>query len=209
MIGDEVQHFVGDGVLEVIHLRLASQNGNPVLQVGGRNVGHHAPLEAALEAVFEARNLRRRTVRGEHDLAPRLVECIERVEELLLRLLLAGQHMHVVDEQQVGLTVATLELVHRAFFDGVDHVVQELFGGDICDPHRRIALQDAVGNGLHEVGLAEPGCPVDEERVVRLARGLGDRGGGRSSELVGLADHEMAKRVPIIQLTQNDGIVGL
>ena len=35
-------------------------------------------------------------------------------------------------------------------------------------------LDDLVGDGLHEVRLAEPGVAVDEERVVDLAGRLGD-----------------------------------
>ena len=41
-------------------------------------------------------------VGGEHDLAARLVQGVERVEELLLEALLALDELDVVDEQHVG-----------------------------------------------------------------------------------------------------------
>ncbi len=209
VIGDEVEDLVGDRVLEMIHLRLSAQDGDAVLQVRRRDVGDHSPLETALQAVFKARNLRRRPVGGEHDLAAGFVQCVECVKEFFLRLLLAGEDVDVVDEQQVGLAVTPLEVIHRAVLDGVDDVVEELLGGDICDPDGGVALQDPVGDGLHQVGLSEAGGAIDEERVIRLARRFGDRRGGRGGELVGLADDEMVESISIIQLAQNDGIIGL
>jgi hypothetical protein len=48
---------------------------------------------------------------------------------------------------------------------------------------------------VQQVGLAES-CPsVDEQRVVRLGRSLGDREGGRVSKPVGRPDHEGVERV--------------
>ena len=53
-------------------------------------------------------------VARDDDLLVRLVERVERVEELFLRLRLAGEELDVVDEEQVALlAVARAELVHR------------------------------------------------------------------------------------------------
>ena len=56
-----------------------------------------------------------------------------------------------------------------------------------------------MADGLHQVGLAEPGGAVDEERVVGLAGRLGDgvRGGG--GELVRLADDEGVEGVALVE----------
>src|SRR5207302_8447664 len=43
-------------------------------------------------------------------------------------------------------------------------------------------------DGMREVGLAEAGGAVDEQRVVGLGRRLGDRQGGGVGESVGCAD---------------------
>ena len=56
-------------------------------------------------------------------------------------------------------------------------------------------LADVLGDRLQEVRLAEPGAAVDEERVVRLRRRLGDRERGRVRETVRRADHERVERV--------------
>jgi hypothetical protein len=44
----------------------------------------------------------RRMIAGEHDLLLRVVERVERVEELGLRAFLAGDELDVVDEQHVN-----------------------------------------------------------------------------------------------------------
>ena len=45
-------------------------------------------------------------------------------------------------------------------------------------------------DGVQQVRLAQPRVAVDEQRVVRLGRGLGDRDGGRVGEPVARADDE-------------------
>ena len=61
------------------------------------------------------------------------------------------------------------------------------------------AREHFVRDGLHEVGLAEAGRTVDEERVVLLPGRFGDgvRGGG--GELVRLADDEVIEGVAVVQ----------
>ena len=54
---------------------------------------------------------RRQAVAGEDELAAGLVERVEGVEELLLGLGLALQELDVVDEQDVGVAEARLEVV--------------------------------------------------------------------------------------------------
>ena len=51
------------------------------------------------------------------------------------------------------------------------------------------------GDGLEEMGLPQPGPAVDEERVVRLRRRLGDRERGGVREPVRRADDERVERV--------------
>ena len=110
-----------------------------------------------------------------HDLLAGLVERVERVEELDLRLLLLGQELHVVDEQDVVLAVRLLEALDAALVgDGVDEVVGEALDRDVLDLQLGVVVQHGVGDGLDEVGLAEAGVGVDEHRVVGGGRRLGD-----------------------------------
>ena len=50
-----------------------------------------------------------------------------------------------------------------------------------------MALAHGVTDGVHEVGLAEPHAPVDEERVVGLARRVGYGAARRMGEAADVA----------------------
>ena len=52
-----------------------------------------------------------------------------------------------------------------------------------------------MADGLHEVGLAEGGGPVDEEGIVDGTGRLGDGAGGGMGEAVAGADDELLERV--------------
>ena len=181
----------------MIEPRFLAKDGDPVLEVGQLDVGDHAPLEARHQACLEARDLGRRPVARQHDLAAAFVERVEGVEELLLHRLLPLEEVHVVDEEEVGLTEAPAEIGRRAVLNGRDELVRELLGADEGDAGVRLAEQDLVRDRLHQVCFAEPGVAVDEERVVDLSGGLGAGVGGGCRELVRLSDDEVVERVPI------------
>ena len=66
-----------------------------------------------------------------HDLLLRVVERVERVEELGLRAFLAGEELDVVDEQHVDAAVALAEVEDAVVADRVDHLVHEPLGRDV------------------------------------------------------------------------------
>ena len=200
MLGDEPQHVVRDGELEVVLLLLLPEDGDPVLQVGLADVGHHAPLESAHQPGLEPRDLLGRPVGGQHDLLVALVQGVKRMEELLLRHFLAFEEMHVVHQEEVHVgPVAAPELGHGPAVDALDDLVDELLGADVEHPGLGLPLADGVGDGLHQVGLAQPGGAVDEEGIVGLAGGFGRRVGGGGRELVGLADDEGVEGVALVE----------
>ena len=58
VVGDEVEHIIGDRLLEMILFRLAAEDRDPMLEVGLTDIGDHPPGEAAREAGLELRDLR-------------------------------------------------------------------------------------------------------------------------------------------------------
>ena len=104
---------------------------------------------------------------------------------------LPSQELDVVDEQHVDLAVAALErlaalssriaLMNSLVNSSLEHVAH---------PRPRVEAAHVVADRVQQVGLAQPGVAVDEQRVVGLARRLGDRDGGRVREPVGRADDE-------------------
>ncbi len=117
------------------------------------------------------------------------------MEELLLGLGLAGEELDVVDQQHVGVAVGVLEAVDRAGAERGDEVVGERLGGRVADGGAAAEGEHVVADRVQEVGLAEPRRGVEEERVVGLARKLGDGEGGRVGEAVAVADDELLEAV--------------
>src|SRR5712691_11288195 len=101
-------------------------------------------------------------------------------------------------------STSTSELVakagHLVVTQRVDHLVGELFTGDVTDGRLWLTPPDLVPNGLHQVGLAHSDAAIQEERVVGLGGTLCHSLACRVRELIAAADHEGIKRVPRIQL---------
>src|SRR5690606_28530514 len=94
----------------------------------------------------------------------------EGMEEFFLRLVLAGNELHVVNNKDVGIAVVAGKIRILLIADGIDEFLDELLSRDIDDTGRRILGDDGVADGLDEVCLADADTAVDKERVVLGAR---------------------------------------
>ena len=186
--GDELEHVRRRG--QPVHRGLLAQDRDPGLEVGRLDVGDQAPLEPVAQPVLERLEPLGRAVGGQHDLLVGVVQRVEGVEELLLGLGLALQELDVVDQQHVDVAVAALEPVLPVVADRVDELVGELLAGDVAHLGPVVEAAHVVADGVEQVGLAQPGVAVDQQRVVGLARRLGHRDGRGVGEAVGRADHE-------------------
>ena len=118
------------------------------------------------------------------------------MEELLLRVLLPGKELDVVDQQCIHRSVAFLELVDFIVLKRGDHLPDELFGAQVHDVGARVLLQHPVAGSLHEMGLADPGAAVDEQGIVVGVVGTRrDQHRRRSGHLVGFAFDEVVEGV--------------
>ena len=90
----------------------------------------------------------RRPVGGQNDLLVALIEIVEGMEEFLLRGVLAGDELDIVDEKQVRAAVFEAEFVVFAFAQSVDELVGELVALDIDDVVVAVALMDLVRDGI-------------------------------------------------------------
>ena len=129
---------------------------------------------------------------------------VEGVEELLLRLLLALQELDVVDEEHVDIAIAALEIGGLVVADAVDEVVGELLGVHVAHFEVGVEVAAVVTDGVEQVGLAQSGVAIDEERVVRPGGGLAHRGGRGVREAVAVADDEGLEGVLRIEAGQLD-----
>jgi hypothetical protein len=127
------------------------------------------------------------------------VERVEGVEELLQRLLAALQELDVVDHEHVDASVTPLERVADTRADRVDEFVEKRLTRHVSHLVAAVVLVDVVADGLEQVGLAEPGVAVDEQRVVGEPGSFGDCEGRGVRETVGSTDDEAIEGVLRVQ----------
>src|SRR6185295_16360163 len=105
-----------------------SQDREAGRQIGRRELGDEAGLEALEQPGLERRHVGREPVAREDELAAGLVQRVEGVEELLLGLRLALEELDVVDEEDVGIAEARLEVLDVAGLQRGDELAREALG---------------------------------------------------------------------------------
>ncbi len=99
------------GQVDAVGDAFGCENRLPCLHVWRLDVGNQAPFEARAQPVFQGGHGLGRAVTGQHYLSARFVQGVERMEQLLLRAGLAGQELHIVDQQHVAGAVLGPELL--------------------------------------------------------------------------------------------------
>src|SRR6185295_11481663 len=100
-------------------------------------------------------NFMRWAIAAQHDLLLRVVERVERVEELSLRAFLAGDKLNVVNEQYVDAAIPLAEIKNAVIAHGVDHLVHEPLGRDVSEFQIAIVLEHELTDRMHEMRLAQ------------------------------------------------------
>src|SRR5512139_3616288 len=95
------------------------------------------------------------------------------MKKLLLGLLLAGDEVHVVDEQDVNGPIFAPKLLSRLHADRGDQLVGEYLGGNVDDTSALCAR--LASDGLEQMGLAESAAAIQKQGVVFGTRSLGHR----------------------------------
>ena len=191
VVGDVFRHIVGQ--VQVEQLGLALDDGHPRFKIRRLDIGGQAPLKPGAQAFLQTFDLLGGPVRRDHDLFAGVVQRVEGVEKLLLRALFAGQELDIVDQQHIGQAVFLAELLGGGGLDGLHDLVGELFTVHIHDVEIGVVFLDLDADGVEQVGLAQAGRTVDEQRIVRAGR-VGRHGlSRRKGKLVGRALDEIFK----------------
>ena len=103
-VGQEFHHPFADPrarklFREQIHLAL--QDSQAQLVAGRVDVDHQAGVQTAHDPLFQPVDLSRSGIRAEHDLLFLLHQCVERMKEFLLRGVLSGDELHIIDHQHI------------------------------------------------------------------------------------------------------------
>jgi len=192
---DIFRNIVADivGQLESETHGLVLDDGHARLVVGRLNVRDKAPFKPRFETVLQTQHLVGRPVGRQNDLAPSLIEVVEGVEEFLLRGILAGNKLDVVDEEEIGAAVFAAELNVPPLLKGRDQFVCKLIAFDVDDVVAWVRPVQLVGNRVEQMRLAEAGRSVDEKRIIGLGRIVCNGQGGRVRKPVRGTDDEVVK----------------
>ena len=161
---------------------------------------HDQPAgQARLDAFLKALDLGRGAVGGNHDLLALVDQGVEGVEEFLLRAVLAGNELHVVHHQHVHVTEHAFEIHDGTFAQGLHEAVHELFRRQIQHLRGRMIDLIVMGDGVHQVRLAQAHAAIQEQGVEAHRPALGHAARGGMGQFVGFADDEIAECVSRIQ----------
>jgi hypothetical protein len=131
-VGDELDDLGGNG--NDLSLGLGPQDGDTGFQVRWLDVSDQPAFKPGAQAFLQGDDGPGRPVAGEHDLVASRVQGVERVEELFLGALLAGNKLDVIHQENVVTAVSVAEVLRCLVADGVDEVVGELLRGDVEHP---------------------------------------------------------------------------
>ena len=192
VVGDVFREIVTHVVrqLQAVRKRFILNNRVARLIIGRLNIDDQTPFKARAQTLLQAEHIARHAVGGQDDLTLVFVEGVEGVEKFLLRRVLAGDKLNVVDQKQVGVAVFVAELEVFAGTHRFNKFVGELVALDVNDVVFGVLLLDAVGDGIEQVGLAEAGLAVEKQGVIDRGALLRDGLRGGKRVLVGRADDE-------------------
>ena len=144
-------------------------------------------------------------VRGDDDAFVGIMQGIEGMEELVQGSFLAAQELDVVDQEDIHLPIASVELGDLpvplgGILEGVNELVGEFLGVDVSHPERRILDQGVIPDGIEQVGLAQARTAVNTERVEILPGSFGHGQGDGSRETVGVAGDEGVKGRVLVEM---------
>lgn len=142
---------------EVPPLRAALllENGTPGFEVRGLDIGEQTLHEPRSETFFKPLDVRRATIRGEHNLTSGTLKGVEGMEELLLRCLLASNELNIVEQENVDIPKGLSEEVEVFGLKTVDELVDELFRREVDSADVPVFFDGLVGDRVKEVGFSQ------------------------------------------------------
>ena len=96
-----------------------------------------------------------------------------------------------------------------AFLDGGNQFVGEVLALDVDDAELRMRAAQNIGNRVHQVGFAQAGVAVDEQRVVFRRGPLRDRKRRRVRKLVARADDKPLEGIVVVRRGAGGGRRGV
>ena len=195
--GDEARDVFGQA--DISESGFLVDNCQPRFVTGAVDSRDQAPLEAGDQAFFQAAHFVGAAIARDDYLLVVLVERVECVEELFLRLFVIGEELNVVDRQHVEVAVEVAELLELTFFDRFDEVVDESFARQDSDLGHRFGFDNFLADCVEQVSFAQAGTTVQEQRIVHRSRQIADRQRRRMRQAVARAGDKRLKNITVLE----------
>jgi hypothetical protein len=182
-----VEHPIGEGEGAVCHD--IAKNGETHFEVGRPHIHHEPARQPREEALVDIGDLRWLAIAREDQLLATAEQHVEQPPQFTLRLLLTGQELHIIEDEQIRLREWLEQQLRLSRCHGAVQQFGDFFTRRAAHTERRLHLADTMGDGRDEMRLAKPRPPVDEERVVGLPGGVRHRASRRDSQPVRGAHH--------------------
>ena len=158
---------------DALELGFLLQNRDAPLEFRSIDLRDETRREPRDEAIGNPFEVLRRHIAGEHDGPLEQIERVERVKELLLRLIFSRKKLNVVQQEGVaGIAVPLAEFGHRRGLERRDELVDEVFRGDIDDARVRLLFEQPVANRIDEMRLAQARSTAEKQRIEPSASQL-------------------------------------
>ena len=100
-------HIIGN--VERFTLCLLAQNSDTSLQLGRLNIGNQTPLKARTHTFGKSSELFWWQIRSNHNLLLVIMQGIESMEELFLRMFFTRQKLDIVNQKHIDIAINLLE----------------------------------------------------------------------------------------------------
>ena len=120
---------------------------------------------------------------------------VEGVEEFLLSGGFSGDELNIVDQQNITVPIALVELVHFLLGKAFDHLVGEIVALDVKHAEIGFFLFDLVDHRAHQVRLTQTAVSVNKEGIVVGGGTVGNGAAGGVSKLIGITHDEIFKGI--------------
>jgi hypothetical protein len=201
-LGSEVNLPLGDA---------ARQDRQARLVVWRTDVDHQATGKPPDQALVERLDLLRGPISGQHNLSIGGHQQVDQSQQFGLQLALIGEQLRVVDQHQVRLGEPAPVRFGLTRRERRVICLDKVVDGDVLHDARGIDREGFVADRHEEMGLAQARPGVEEEWIVRRARGFGDGLGRRGREAIRRAHHERGEsgvRVQHRELTRQARAAG-
>lgn len=144
-----------------------------VSRSGRLDVYGQAGFEARDESSLETLQILGRYIGSNDNTLICLMQCIERMEELIQGGFLAAEELDIVNKQHINLSVSAVEFSNLTLalvrvLQRVNEFVREFLRRDVSNLQPGILDQCIVADGVQQVGFAQARSAIDTQRVEIL-----------------------------------------